>query len=70
LATGPIPYSTHDLALSASLKFFKDTDYMERLQTAQLNARMKMIEWLRAGLVAPALAESFEGVLYKLYQPA
>jgi hypothetical protein len=69
LASGPIPYSTHDLALSVSMNFFKRPEYMERLKTAQLFARMKMLEWLQSGLVAPVLVKSFEEVLYRLYKP-
>jgi hypothetical protein len=70
LSAGPIPYSTHDLALSIALNFFKRQDYMPRLQTAQMFGRLKMVEWLQAGLVAPALVKSFEDVLYKLYKPS
>lgn len=69
LASGPIPYSTHDLALSVALTFFKRPEYMEQLSMAQLLARMKMVEWLQAGLVVPVLVKSFEEVLYKLYKP-
>ena len=69
LSAGPIPYSTHDLALSIALSFFKRPEYMPRLHTAQLVARMKMLEWLQAGLVVPLLVKSFEDVLYKLYKP-
>lgn len=69
LASGPIPYSTHDLALSVALTFFKRPEYMEQLSMAQLLARMKMVEWLQAGLVVPVLVKSFEEVLYKLYNP-
>ena len=69
LSSGPIPYSTHDLALSIALNFFKRPDYLSRLQLAQMLARLKMMEWLQAGLVAPVLVRSFEDVLYKLYKP-
>ena len=69
LNAGPIPYSTHDLALSIALNFFKRPEYMPRLQMAQLFARLKMGKWLEAGFVAPMLVESFENVLYKLYKP-
>ena len=69
LNAGPIPYSTHDLALSAALNFFKRPDYMPRLQTAQMLARLKMLEWLEDKLVVPVLVKSFEETLYKLYKP-
>lgn len=65
----PIPYSTHDLALSIALYFFKKPEYVPQLFEAQLFARMKMLEWLQKGLVAPLLVQSFESVLYELYKP-
>jgi len=70
LASGPVPYSTHDLALSVALNFFKRPELMPTLQIAQLFVRMQMLEWLQAGLVAPMIVKSFEEVLYKLYKPA
>jgi hypothetical protein len=69
LNDGPIPYSTHDLALSIALNFFKQPEHVPQLFEAQLLARMTMLEWLQEGLVAPVLVESFESVLYKLYKP-
>jgi len=69
LNDGSIPYSTHDLALSIALNFFKQPEHVPQLFEAQLLARMKMIEWLQEGLVAPLLVESFENILYKLYKP-
>ncbi len=69
LNSGPIPYSTHDLALSVALNFFKDPARIPSLGTAQLMARMSMLEWLQDGKVAPMLVKSFEDTLYKLYKP-
>jgi hypothetical protein len=69
LNDGPIPYSTHDLAISVSLNFFKQPENVTQLFESQLLARMQMLEWLEKGLVAPMLAQSFENVLYKLYKP-
>jgi hypothetical protein len=69
LNSGPIPYSTHDLALSVALNFFKDPARISRLETAQLMARMSMIDWLQEDKVAPLLVQSFEDTLYKLYKP-
>ena len=69
LASGPIPYSTHDLALSVAMHFFKLPNYMAALSSAQMLARVKMLEWLQAGLVAPLLVKGFEDVLYRLYKP-
>lgn len=68
LASGPIPYSTQDLALSVALNFFQQPECMERLRGAQMMARLKMVEWLQEGLVAPMIVKSFEDVLYKLYK--
>lgn len=69
LNSGPIPYSTHDLALSVALNFFKDPACKSKLETAQLMARMSMVEWLQENKVAPLLVQSFENTLYKLYKP-
>ncbi len=69
LNDGQIPYSTHDLALSIALNFFKQPEHVPQLFEAQLLARMKMLEWLQEGLVAPLLVQSLETVLYKLYKP-
>lgn len=69
LNSGPIPYSTHDLALSVALNFFKNPSLIPKLGTAQLMARMSMIEWLQEKKVAPLLVQSFEDTLYKLYKP-
>lgn len=69
LNDGPIPYSTHDLALSIALDFFKKPENVSQLFEAQLITRMKMGEWLEQGLVAPVLVRSFEDVLYDTYKP-
>ena len=68
LNSGPIPYSTHDLALSVALNFFKDPARISRLGMAQLMARMSMIEWLQEKKVALLLVQSVEDTLYKLYK--
>lgn len=70
LSSGPIPYSTHDLALSVALNFFKQPARIENLREAQLQARLKMTDWVLAGFAVPVIAKSFEEVLYKLYKPA
>ena len=64
LNAGPIPYSTHDLALSVSLYFFKEQSYGTQLKTASLLARMTVLQWNEKGLVAPFLVKSFEETLY------
>jgi len=68
LNSGPIPYSTQDLALSVALNFFKNPELIPKLGSAQLMARMTMIEWLQEKKVAPLLVQSFENTLYKLYK--
>ena len=71
LYAGPIPYSTHDLAISVALRIFKDADAAARegLFTAQVTARLVALEWAKEGKVAPALLGAFEETLYKLYKP-
>lgn len=68
LESGPIPYSTNDLALSIALNFFKDPKYMPNLGMAQMMARMTMLEWLQENKVAPILVKTFEDTLYELYK--
>lgn len=69
LAETPIPYSTHDLAISVALNFFKDSQYIPHLGTAQLAARMQAMLWTKDGLVVAPLMDAFENTLYKLYKP-
>lgn len=68
LNDGPIPYSTHDLALSIALNFFKNPEYVAKLKTAQLTTRMTMQDWLDQKKVIPMLVESFESSLDKAYK--
>lgn len=68
LESGPIPYSTNDLALSIALNFFKDPKYIPNLGMAQMMARMTMLEWLQENKVAPILVKTFEDALYELYK--
>jgi hypothetical protein len=70
LSSGPIPYSTHDLALSVALNFFMQPARVDGLREAQLQARLKATDWVLAGFAVPMTAKSFEEVLYKLYKPA
>ena len=69
LYDSPIPYSTHDLALSIALNFFSDTELMPTLEEAQLFARAKMLEWLSENRINPMMTKSFEEKLYRLYKP-
>jgi hypothetical protein len=69
LFDGPMPYSTHDLAISVSLNFFKDADLFDDLKEAQIAARLQVLQWVREGKVVVPLAQAFEEVLYKLYKP-
>jgi hypothetical protein len=69
LFDGPMPYSTHDLAVSVSLNFFRDADLFDDLKEAQISARLQVVQWVREGKVVVPLAQAFEEVLYKLYKP-
>ncbi len=70
LNAGPIPYSTHDLALSIALNFFKQPEYVPLLGDAQMVARLQAVQWFQEGLVVQVLVESFEDALYNLYKPS
>ncbi|MCC4604848.1 hypothetical protein [Xanthomonas campestris] len=69
LNSGPVPYSTQDLALSVALHFFKQPQLVPHLGRAQLGARLKSLQWLQQGLVAPLLVKAFEDELYSIYRP-
>lgn len=69
LYSGPIPYTTHDLAVSIALNYFKRPEHNEQLQMAQLMARITVMGWLEEGKATPLLIKSFEDTLYKLYKP-
>ena len=68
LFSGPIPYTTHDLALSTAIWFYKSGEFTSELASEQLMARMTVLEWLQAEKVQPLLVQSFENDLYALYQ--
>ncbi len=70
LYSGPIPYSTHDLALAAALNLYKSASLgrLEALSSVQLLARMEMLDWLKAGFVAPVFAKTFEDNLYHIFK--
>jgi hypothetical protein len=42
LFQGPIPYSTHDLAVSAALAFFKAPEFTRALEDCQMPARLRV----------------------------
>lgn len=70
LSSGPIPYSTQDLAIAVALNFFRQPELVPRLGAAQLGARFSALQWLQQGLAVPVLVKNFEDTLYKLYKPA
>lgn len=70
LFNGPLPFSTHDLAVSTALAFFGAADNIERLSGCQLAARACVLNWLKAREVAPMIAIEFENVLYVEYKAA
>ena len=68
LLQSSIPYSTHDLAISVALNFYKRDELAESLSDAHLGARVNVMEWLENGTVNEALAEAFEATLYKKFK--
>lgn len=68
LFDGVIPYSTHDLAISTALNFFKRPELREGLETAQIMARLTALEWMQEGKVVPLLMKSFEDTLYEAFK--
>ena len=70
LSSGPIPYSTQDLALAVALHFFKQPQLVPHLGQAQLMARLCAMQWLQGGLAVAVLVKSFEDTLYTMYKPS
>ena len=69
LFKGPIPYSTHDLAVSTAFAFFKAPEFVKVLSEYQIPARLRVVDWAKDGTVVSPLAQSFEAVLYRVYKP-
>lgn len=70
LAAGPMPYSTYDLAVAASLSFFKNSKLFDTLVEIQVPARLRVLDWMKGGKVAPGVLKIFEDTLYRLYKPS
>jgi hypothetical protein len=58
LFEGPIPYSTHDLAVSTALAFFKASEYVPELQECQIPARLRVVNWAKDGKVSTSCVVS------------
>ena len=71
LNEGPIPYSTHDLAVSTALGLLKQVPRARRahLMNVQFAARMTVASWATEGRVILPLAAAFEDTLYREYRP-
>lgn len=69
LAAGPMPHSTYDLAVATSLSFFQTPALFNTLAEIQLHARLRVLNWMKEGKVAPGVLKIFENTLYKLYKP-
>lgn len=53
----------HELALATALFFFEQQGLKEGLNSAQMMARLTMLQWLQDGEIEPAEAEHFENQL-------
>lgn len=70
LFSGPMPYSTHDLSVATALSFFKDPALVEHLKgEVQVGARLRVLNWMKAGKVARGVLKIFEDTLYRVYKP-
>jgi hypothetical protein len=70
LYNGPLPYSTHDLAVATALNVFRsaNTARREELGHIQIFSRMALLEWVKEQKVMPLLAKAFEDTLYKMFK--
>jgi hypothetical protein len=62
--------STYDLAVAAALSFFKNPELVSRLAEIQIGARLRVLNWMKAGKVAPGVLKIFEDTLYRVYKPS
>lgn len=69
LDNGPIPYSTHDLAISVALNFYKKPENIGLLRGAHLEAQECVLKWQEEKKVVPILAQTFDDTLRDIYKP-
>lgn len=69
LNKSPIPYSTHDLAISVAHFFYKKPENIGLLRDAHLEAQACAIKWLEEEKVAPIFVRNFEDTLLEMYKP-
>jgi hypothetical protein len=65
----PVSYSTHDLALSIAMNFYRQPGNIPYLDDFKIIALLKVIHWYQKGLVMQVLLENFEKILCVLYEP-
>jgi hypothetical protein len=72
LYNGPMPYSTHDLAVATTLNLFRNADGARQAQLGQMQmfSRMAVLELLKERKVNPLLVKAFEDTLYKMFKPS
>lgn len=68
LRDGPMPYTTHGLALCAAMNLYRRSESREILEEAQLLARMTALTWAKDSLIPPTLLSSFEHSLYTRFK--
>lgn len=70
LFAGPIPYSTHDLAIAVALHIYKLSKGDSRFAATQIQARVTALGWYKEGLIVQPLFKTFEDTLYELFRPS
>lgn len=70
LFNGPMPYSTHDLAVATTMNLFRsaDSERQKDLQEVQIDAKLEVLGWVKERKVAPIIAKSFEDTLYNMFK--
>ena len=68
LFVGQIPYTTHDLALSTAIFFYKQAEYLSILDKVQLTARFEALQWFQNGELHQEFLRNFENDLYEFYK--
>lgn len=51
------------------MSFFKNPELQNDLKEIQIGARLRVVNWTKAGKVAPGVLQIFEDSLYRIYKP-
>ena len=68
LNDSPIPYTTHELAFSIAMNFFKKPELRDQFILTHLGAVLKLAEWVEDNSFNRNLASSYQQALYRTFK--